>query len=217
MRLQAFRTAGVAAFGVLALSITVTAGVFAAEIYGTNLVVNGNAEAGPGAPSSSAVMKPPGWTTTGQFTAVKYGASGGFPDKTDPGPPDRGANFFAGGNVAVSTATQTISLAAAAADIDKGAVTYALSAWLGGYSTQDDNAKLMLIFKGADGASLGQAQLGPVLAAERKSKSGFLLKKASDTVPKGARSATVTLTMTRAVGTYNDGEADDVSLILTKS
>jgi hypothetical protein len=55
------------------------------------------------------------------------------------------------------------------------------------------------------------------VAAERKSKTGFLLKKASDTVPKGARSATITLTMTRAAGRYNDGEADDVSLILTKS
>jgi hypothetical protein len=40
---------------------------------------------------------------------------------------------------------------------------------------------------------------------------------ASDTVPKGARAATITMTMTRVVGTYNDGEADDVSLALTKS
>jgi hypothetical protein len=29
---------------------------------------------------------PTGWTTTGEFTAVQYGASGGFPDKTSPGP-----------------------------------------------------------------------------------------------------------------------------------
>jgi hypothetical protein len=40
---------------------------------------------------------------------------------------------------------------------------------------------------------------------------------ASDTVPKGARAATITMTMTRVVGTYNDGDADDVSLALTKS
>jgi hypothetical protein len=217
MTLQPFRTAGVAALGALALTIAVTTSVLAAGIYDKNLVVNGDAEAGPGASGSGGVMKPPGWTTTGEFTAVQYGASGGFPDKTSPGPSDRGKNFFAGGNVAVSTATQMISLAAAAADIDQGTVTYVFSAWLGGYESQDDNAKIMLIFKGADGASLGQAQLGPVVAAERKSKTGFLLKKASDTVPKGARSATITLTMTRAAGRYNDGEADDVSLILTKS
>jgi hypothetical protein len=217
MRLQPFRTAGVAAFGAFALSIAVTTGVLAAGMYGTNLVVNGNAEAGPGAPSNSGVMKPPGWTTTGEFTAVKYGASGGFPDMTSPGPSDRGANFFAGGNVPVSTATQTISLAAGAADIDKGTVTYVFSAWLGGYSSQDDNAKVALIFKGADGASIAQTQLGPVLAKERKSVTGFLLKNVSGAVPKGARSATITLTMTRVEGTYNDGEADDVSLVLTKS
>ena len=217
MTLPPFRTAGLAAFGAFGLSIAVTTSVLAAGIYGTNLVVNGNAEAGPGATGSSEVMKPPGWTTTGQFTAVKYGAAGGFPDKTSAGPTDRGANFFAGGNAPVSTATQTISLAAGAADIDKGSVTYVLSAWLGGYSSQDDNAKVTLIFKGAAGASIAQTQLGPVLATERKGVTGFFPRKTSDSVPKGARSATITLTMTRAVGTYNDGEADDVSLILTKS
>ena len=217
MTLQAFRLAVTAAIGALALSAVATSGALAAGIYGTNLVVNGNAEAGPGAPDSSKVMKPTGWTTTGEFTAVKYGASGGFPDKTTPGPADRGANFFAGGKQPVSTATQTISLDAGAADIDAGSVKYALSAWLGGYSAQDDNAKVMLIFKGAGGAAISQTQLGPVLAAERKSKTTFLQEKTIGAVPKGARSATITLTMTRASGTYNDGEADDVSLILTKA
>jgi hypothetical protein len=217
MTSQPFRLAVTAAIGALALSAVATSGALAAGIYGTNLVVNGNADAGPGAPDASNVMKPTGWTTTGEFTAVKYGASGGFPDKTTPGPADRGANFFAGGNQPVSTATQTISLDAGAADIDAGSVKYALSAWLGGYSTQDDNVKVMLIFKGADGAAISQTQLGPVLAAERKSKTIFLQKKATGAVPKGARSATITLTMTRASGTYNHGEADDVSLILTKA
>ena len=217
MTLQPLRTAVTAALATLVLTMAAMSGALAADLFGTNLVVNGNAEAGPGAPDSSAVVKPPGWTTTGQFTAVKYGASGGFADKTTPGPTDRGANFFAGGNAPVSTATQTISLAAGAADIDKGGVKYAFSAWLGGYGTQDDNCKIMLIFKGAGGASLAQTQLGPVLAAGRKSVTGFFLKTTSDVVPKGARSATITLTMTRASGTYNDGEADDVSLILTKA
>jgi hypothetical protein len=216
MTLQPVRTAVIAALGTLVLSIAATSAVLAAGIFATNLVVNGNAEAGPGAPSGSGVMKPPGWTTTGHFTAVKYGASGGFPDKTSPGPTDRGGNFFAGGNAPVSTATQDISLADGAADIDKGGVKYVFSAWLGGYGTQDDNCKIMLIFKGADGASIAQTQLGPVLAAERKKTTSFLLKTATDTVPKGARTATITLTMTRVEGTYNDGEADDVSLVLTK-
>lgn len=215
------RFAGRAAAVVAALGIFVAAGAannaLAAGVYGSNLVVNGNAEAGPGSPDSGHVMKPPGWTTTGEFTAVQYGASGGFPDKKSPGPADRGKNFFAGGNVAVSTASQTISLAAAASDIAAGKVTYKFSAWLGGFESQDDNAKIMLIFKDAAGASVGQVQLGPVLAADRKSLTGFVSKTTTDTVPKGASSATITLTMTRASGSYNDGEADDVSLVLTKS
>jgi hypothetical protein len=217
MTLEPLRAAVAALLGALVLSTADASGALAADFYGTNLVVNGNADAAAGAPNSGTIVKPLGWTTTGQFTAVKYGAAGGFPNKTTPGPADRGANFFAGGNVPVSTATQTISLATGAADIDKGGVTYVLSAWLGGYEAQDDNAKIMLIFKGADGASIAQTQLGPVLAADRKRVTSFLFKKTSDTVPKGARSATITLTMTRASGSYNDGEADDVSLILTKA
>ena len=166
MRLQRFRTAGVAAFGAFALSIAVTTGVLAAGMYGTNLVVNGNAEAGPGAPSNSGVMKPPGWTTTGEFTAVKYGASGGFPDMTSPGPSDRGANFFAGGNVPVSTATQTISLAAGAADIDKGTVTYVFSAWLVAGRQREGRAHLQERRRRIDRADA--ARPGPGEGAEER-------------------------------------------------
>jgi len=207
----------VAALCAIASNVVPSAGVSAEATYGTNLVVNGDAEAGPGAASSSEIKPPPGWTSTGQFTAVKYGASGGFPDATSPSPADRGANFFAGGNVVLSSGSQTIRLDALAADIDTGTVKYAFSAWLGGFSNQDDNATVTVTFRSKTGGNTGHAQLGPVLSAERKAVTGFLSKQAVGTVPKGTRSAVVTITCRRLAGTYNDGEADDVSLILDKA
>jgi hypothetical protein len=188
-----------------------------AGIYGKNLVLNGDAEAGAGAPSSDKIVVPADWSTTGQFTAVQYGASGGFPDATSPSPKDRGKNLFEGGNAASSTAAQTIALDPAAADIAAGRVRYTFSAWIGGYGSQGDSATVTVTFKSASGASLGAATLGPVSPAQRKGATGLIATTHSDTVPKGAVSALVTIAITRAEGTYNDGSVDDVSLVLTKT
>lgn len=184
-------------------------------MFGRNLVVNGGAEADVGAPSNVQVVKPTGWTTAGEFTAVQYGASGGFPDQTSPGPKDRGKNLFEGGNVALSTATQTISLAAAASQIQAGGVRYAFSAWLGGYSSQGDNAIASVTFRDSRGLALGGTSLGPVTPAQRDGVTGLLARGHSGTVPMRAAKAVVSLVLTRTDGTYNDGSIDSVSLILS--
>ncbi len=78
------------------------AGVLLAVVSGSafaqtsNLIVNGDAESGVGG-NGGEVASVPDWTTSGNFTVVSYDAGGGFPTPSDPGPPDRGANFFAGG------------------------------------------------------------------------------------------------------------------------
>jgi hypothetical protein len=201
---------------VLAAFTPVRAQTPAASLFGRNLVVNGNAEADTGSPDDNQIVKPTAWTTTGQFTVVQYGASGGFPDKSAPGPADRGKNFFAGGNVALSTATQTIDLTPGAEAIDAGSITYALSGWLGGYSNQNDDVQVTVRFLSSTGAQLGSAQLGPVKAADRKGVTGLFLRSATGAVPAHASSARVTLTVTRFDGEYNDGYSDDISLTLKK-
>jgi hypothetical protein len=203
----------------LALLLTVgsTGTVRAADpAFGTNLVVNGDAEADVGSSSDSPVVKPTGWTTTGNFTVVQYGASGGFPTLTSPGPDDRGKNFFAGGVGPKGGATQTIKLDWASKEIAGRAVHYAFSAYLGGFETQRDYATVSVSFRSANGATLGSAVLGPVTHVDRKSVSGLLRRSLEGDVPKGSASAVVTITSTRFDGVYNDGEADNVSLILTK-
>jgi hypothetical protein len=187
-----------------------------AQVFGPNLIVNGNAEAGPGSTDGTTLPVPnaPGWTLTGNLTVVKYNVSGGFPLSTDPGPPTRGSNFFAGGNNASSSAAQTINVAAGAATIDAGTATYSLSGWLGGFSSQDDNATLTVTFRNAGATAIGSATIGPVTAANRGSATGMLLRSAAGTVPAGTRTIDVVLQLTRVSGTYNDGYADELALVL---
>jgi hypothetical protein len=216
-RVRAILAPAIAGFILAAALAAPGARAQTASTFGTNLVVNGDAEAEVGAPDNSKIVKPSGWTTTGEFTAVQYGASGGFPDAKSPGPATRGKNLFEGGNVARSTASQSVWLSAAATEIAKGSVRYAFSAWLGGYSSQGDSAMVSVAFRDAAGKSLGGATLGPVTPAQRNDVTGLLDRSHSGAAPKGAATAVVTIVLTRLEGTYNDGAVDSVSLVLTKS
>ena len=98
----------------------------------------------------------PGWTLAQgtSFTAVQYGATGGFPTALDKGPKNRRTNFFAGGPDDVSPieiATQTVDVSKYAGTIDLGVVDSYLVGWLGGSSSQADNAMLEVDWYSATG------------------------------------------------------------------
>src|ERR1700754_3816109 len=158
---------GRASVATLAASLFLTAPALAQLPQG-NLVVNPGAEAGPGAQDSSAQQVPPGWTVTGPFTAVAYGAPA-FPTVEDGTRLGGGANFFAGGaDGAVNTATQVIDVSKGAAEIQRG-VTGTLSALLGGYAGQDDAATVSAEPLDAAGAAIAPPTVLPAaLAAERQ-------------------------------------------------
>lgn len=182
--------------------------------YGLNLITNPGAELGAGSSDGSTVSVP-GWTITGDFTAVQYGASGGFPAASDPGPADRGSNFFAGGPAnGSSSASQTIDVSDLAASIDAGLVGFHLSGWLGGWLAQDDGAVVTLSFLSSAGSPVS---IGPVLAVDRGSLTGLLFREISGAVPSLTRSLEIEIAMTRQGGSYNDGYADNLSLILRES
>ncbi len=177
--------------------------------------MDGDAEAQVGA-TGNGIVAPTGWTTTGNFTVIQYGSEGVALSSATPGPPFPGSNFFAGGpSNAQSSATQTVNVSAEAAAIDAGTLTYNLSGWLGGYSSQNDNATLTATFEGATGSVLGTATIGPVMAADRDDNSELLYREAQGLTPVGTRQVLVQLTMTRTDGDYNDGYADDLSLAFT--
>lgn len=189
----------------------------ASSVFGSNLIVNGDAEAGPASASGSDILGATGFVTVGNFTTVTYGAGGGFPAATDPGGSVGGANFFSGGpNNGSSSASQSIDLSSDSGLIDLGTSSFVLSAYLGGFSTQSDNAVLSISFLDNLNGVLGSALLGPVTSTDRAGATGLLFRSANGFVPTGARSVSVNLLMSRTDGDYNDGYADNLSLVLTQ-
>jgi hypothetical protein len=187
-----------------------------ASVFDRNLIFNGDAEANAGADDETIVVRPLGWTTTGQFGVFKFGGISGFPDRNAPGPPHRGSNFFTGGDAPVSTASQIVDVASAAKEVDGGSVRYTFSAWLGGYDAQEDYGTASASFLDGNKQRLGGVLLGPVTPADRHDRTGFVQRSHSGTLPRGTRTVRVTMTAKRVVGTSNDGYIDDVSLILRR-
>lgn len=190
-------------------------------LLNVNLITNGNAEAGPGTTNEETLEPIPGWTRQGDIDVVQYAVNGGFIGPNEPGPSDRGKNYFWGGgeniqnlgSSAVTSMTQIVDLTQSAALLSQGNVHFTLSAWLGGYANQNDNARLAVQFVSPTGQVLSTATLGPVLAAERNHVNGLLQRTTNGVVPAGTVKINVKLTMTRTDGADNDGSADDLSLV----
>jgi hypothetical protein len=185
------------------------------QVLGTNLIQNGDAESGIASPDAGVTLTPvTGWTTTDRFVIVPYSSSD-WPTVSDPGPTDRGNNLFVGGRPsAVSSATQTVDISSWAANVDGIGVAYTLSAWLGGWLNQNDNAVLQAHFLGTSGL-ISEATLGPVTAADRGNVTSLVFHQTTGTIPAGTRSIDFILTMTREAGSDNDGYADNLSFVAT--
>ena len=182
---------------------------------GTNLIQNPGAEQSAGSVDCAAASSGsvPGWIVTGSVSICRYGPA--EIEATVPGPPDRGVNFFSGGpDNSSSSLSQRIDISSSSASIDAGALAYTLSGWLGGWDGQDDSASLTVTFRNAANASLGTARIGPVSSSERPFGSGFVQKTAAGAIPSGTRNLDLVLLFSRASGSYNDGAADNLSLVL---
>jgi hypothetical protein len=190
----------------------IISGTIAHAQYATNLIQNSGAESGSGSSITD-------WDTHGtSLTIVSYGAPGGFPDSNSPGPTDRGNNFFAGGpSNSSSEAEQLIDVTPESAGINSGTVTFTLSGWLGGFSSQNDNATLTADFLGTGNSNLGSANIGPVFANDRNDVTGMIFETINGNVPVGTQSVDLFLNMNRTDGDYNDGYADNLSFELFNS
>jgi hypothetical protein len=201
----------------IAVAALLLAAAGAQAQFNTNLIVNPGAEAAVGGNGNFAANLP-GWTVAGQMTAIAYslGCPQGYPCLTDPGPATPGLNHFSGGNVALSSAAQTVDLSFAAATLAGVGLSYDLAGWLGGYASQSDNVTLAITFRDGGGGSLGTAAIGPVTAVDRLNATGMLLRQTSGLVPLGTASADLLMTSTRlGGGTSNDGYADNLSFSVT--
>jgi hypothetical protein len=189
------------------------------SLYGHNLVVNGDAEAGAGLPGAGSV---PGWNTSSNtavgIVSVRYGYDSYIPVGA---PGQHGTNFFSGGtNSALSTAGQSIDVSAAATDIDAHRVRFTLSAYIGGYSSQADSGTVTAVSLDANGLpfrAVQNAVIGPVTVAERRGVTGLWYRTMTGTLPVNTRRVAISMRATRASGTNNDGYFDEVSFVLRKA
>jgi uncharacterized protein (TIGR03437 family) len=180
--------------------------------FGRNLIVNGDAEAGPGSINGDTLTTSiPGWTASGSPNVVQYAIDDRL-GKTSIGPVNRGANYFAGLNTAKGVLTQKIDVSAAASAIDAGNVSFDVSAYLGGGGA--DTSQMIVTFQGASGNTLATLTLGPIAETDKNGGKGLYLRRQIGLTPAGARSANVELDLIRSSGSANDGAADNLSLIL---
>ncbi len=195
-------------------------------IPGGNLVQNPGFEAGPSSIDDNTVL-PTAWQTTGKPSVWIYVAvATDRPSKDVAAKIGGGANFLAGGQPAsaagsgpaTATASQTIDVSGAAAEIDAGGVAATLSGFLGGYTAQQDTARVDARFRAAGGAALGSVRIGPVTREQRNNQTTLLKRSTQAPVPKGARSIDVVITMSSPdSNTKVHGFADNVSLTLGKA
>ena len=198
----------------------------AALVFNTNVILNPGAEAGMGAVTNNIVVPVPNWTTTaGNFTVVQYLNNPmviGVPQLTDPGPPNRGVNLFAGGTngnpngTFISSADQILDITNAALSIDTGLIPFDLSGYLGGFFDQRDNATFTAFFNNG-AAMLGSATIGPVLLADRTFNgvpvTGLFFRSASGLIPTGTRQIDFRIVSNGVDGNQDDGYLDNLSFI----
>ena len=189
--------------------------------FGSNAVVNGDAESGTYVSTSSGfqIFTTPGWTVaSGSPVAERYvdGGTGTTASSNlnpnTPGPSNRGALYFVGGGTTNSALTQTLSVLNVTTAINAGQVNFTLSGWLGGYYSQNDSDTFSVTFYDVSNNLLGTTTIGPVLAADRSNATSMLFESATGYIPVGATSMTFTLTATVYAG-FNNGAADNLSFV----
>ncbi|CAF0944407.1 unnamed protein product [Adineta steineri] len=186
-----------------------------AVVSTSNWLVNGGGENGS-CETGSGITSPTGWTYNGTITQIYYSATGGDLTSTTPGPSDRGQCYFYGQVSDVTSMWQYVNMTSSINPvlIDNQTVRFNFSAWIGGYSSQDDNVQVSLAFINQLNQAVGSTTvLGPVLAVDRGGVSELLFKQTSGLVPTSARSSLVTVTITRTAGiSDNDGCVDNIGL-----
>jgi uncharacterized protein (TIGR03437 family) len=176
------------------------------SILGSNLIVNGNAEAGAAGTGPTDVVAIPGWTRTGNATVLPYGLTG-YVLLSDPAPPDHGFNYFKGPAAGSSTLTQSINVSSGASAISEGNVEYAVTAYLGAFEGGDDvPVTLTVDFTNGNGGIFSTATIGPNAGFPAD---GLSMQQRIGYVPVGTVTITVTLTLNGANST-----ADSLSLVL---
>jgi uncharacterized protein (TIGR03437 family) len=186
-------------------------------IFGRNLIVNPDAEAGPGN-NGSALVAIPGWAVLSGTPRVVTYSSGSFLAVSDNGPENRGNNYFAGGPQLYydiypvpASLGQTVDLSSAASAIDAGGVTMETSCYLAGYTT------LRFEFLNASGQLFDVSSCYTNGGATNYPyPTGLYFGRKIQQLRPGARAVKVTLQLQGFFeGAAIEGYADNLSLVLS--
>lgn len=181
-----------------------------------NLLVNGDAEAQRCTDDWTAETSVPGWRVTRGAVSVlcysAFGHTGETPVLPQAGSP--GAALFAAPG-ADSAMEQTIDVSTAAAGIDRGAVGFALSGWLGGWDARPERAVLTASFVDAKGNATGYpVTITNADATARNNLTALVPREVDGVVPTGTRRIVVTVQFLSGMESYSNAFADNLSLTL---
>jgi hypothetical protein len=99
--------------------------------------------------------------------------------------------------------------------VDTSGVACVLSGYLGGYHNQYDQAMLTACFRDESNNTLGSVVIGPITPDDRPYlQTGLHSCQRTANLPIGTRALEVVLEMIYFTGPYNDGYADNLSLVL---
>jgi hypothetical protein len=188
-----------------------------------NQVVDGDAEAAS-SPATDATTHacPAGWSCSGNFTAIRYGAVDFFPSTADSDRIQGGNALFAGGpttagppNSGNADASQGVDPTGMSSEIASGGVQVTLSGCLGGSQDSQDSASAILSYEPGPGGPVVIARIGPTTAADRGNATKLTPFATTARVPTNAIDRTMGLHVLTQYhdGTYNDAYADNLSLV----
>ena len=196
------------------------------SILNTNLIVNGNAEAGPaGSGVVTAVASIPGWTVqSGKPTVLPYNftttaaqqPTNGYPQLTNPAPPDHGFQYFAAAFPSLpAVMSQVINVSSASSMINAGSAEFIASAYMGSAGGVSTGTQMAVAFQNGSGQTFSTTTVGPLTFPFAGGDVGMFFQQQIGLVPMGTVQITVSLTLQN--GNYDTGIADSLSLKLTQA
>jgi len=201
--------------------------VFSATRLGTNIIINPGAEAdqvtaGSGKIARAGIIS--AWESADSDTPVMVQPWNGYAlDEGDhlPVPDGAGKNYFLHGTIGDvsmrTTLRQVIELKKLRRAIDKGS-RYNLSAWLGGWKQQGDQAQVSITFYDEEDTALASDTLGPIQASHRGNKNGMIRCESENPIPQGSRKVIVELIFDKEKGgSVSDAAIDCLRLVIDKN
>lgn len=197
----------IGALASLALSLALMApGLSRATALETNLIANGDAEAGT-----------TGWAAFDGVAALQTQRYADLPEVFLYPDAPHGESLFTGSTGGLAAGWQLVQVADLASTIDAGHVGFRLAAYLGGVGNQEDNTLLYVSFLDATGLEIAHTELGPVYLDLRDYLTVLGGFRTEGVLPGGTRTIQFSLSMDAPDGDSRGAFADKLDFRLVSA